>query len=78
MAARKELKRKELKVSILATSAKILRQTFPVIVYGFPKKELKNREIRLFLADLAYMNSKYLPGIKFMGARQIKSAPIRQ
>ena len=69
MAARKELKQKKLRVSILIILAKILRQIFPVIVYGFPKKELENREIRLFLANLAHINSKYLPGIEFVGAR---------
>ena len=48
------------------------------MVYSFPKKELENREIRLFLADLAHMNSKHLPGIEFVGARRVKPAPTRQ
>ena len=77
MAAREKLKRKRLRVSILVTLAKILRQTFSVIVYSFSKKELKNREIGLFLANLVYINSKYLPDIEFVETRRIKSAPIR-
>ena len=47
------------------------------MVYSFSKKELENREIRLFLANLAYMNLKHLPDIEFIGIRQIKPALTR-
>ena len=78
VAAREELERRGLGAGILAGSAKVLRQTFPIMAHGFPKRELDGEEIGVFLANLAHMNSRHLPGVEFVGARLVKPAPSRQ
>ena len=78
VAAREEIERKGLGARILASSARVLRQTFPVMAYGFPKRELADGKMGVFLSGLTHMNSRHLPRIMFIGARLVRPAPQRR
>ena len=75
--AREELEKKGLGSNFLAASAKILRQTFPVMAHGFAKSALEGIEEKDLLGRLAQMNSQHLPGVEFVKVRLVKPSPKR-